>query len=70
MRGTLDFRIGDAEDRHAQGAQRRRRLPRPRSIWHGDSNFIGDDEYDEVWILDVFAPPRDRARRSREMSRR
>ena len=20
---------------------------------------IGDDEYDECWILDVFAPPRD-----------
>jgi hypothetical protein len=31
----------------------------PRSIWHGDSVFIGDDELDEVWILDVFAPPRE-----------
>ena len=30
----------------------------PTSVWHGDSIFIGDDEYDEVWILDVFAPPR------------
>ena len=29
-----------------------------KSIWHGDSNFIGDDELNEVWILDVFAPPR------------
>jgi hypothetical protein len=28
-------------------------------IWHGDSVFIGDDEYGECWILDVFAPPRD-----------
>ena len=28
-------------------------------VWHGDSVFIGDDEYDECWILDVFAPPRD-----------
>ena len=28
------------------------------NVWHGDSNFIGDDELDEVWILDVFAPPR------------
>ncbi len=28
------------------------------SVWHGDSNFIGDDELNEVWILDVFAPPR------------
>ncbi len=27
-------------------------------MWHGDSIFIGDDEYGEVWILDVFAPPR------------
>ena len=30
----------------------------PRSVWHGDSVFIGDDEYGECWILDVFAPPR------------
>ncbi|MEZ5251851.1 MAG: hypothetical protein R2713_22395 [Ilumatobacteraceae bacterium] len=27
-------------------------------MWHGESIFIGDDEYDEVWILDVFSPPR------------
>ena len=31
----------------------------PRSVWHGDSVFIGDDEYGECWILDVFVPPRD-----------
>ena len=31
----------------------------PREVWHGDSVFIGDDEYGECWILDVFAPPRD-----------
>ena len=31
---------------------------RRRRVWHGDSIFIGDDEYGEVWILDVFAPPR------------
>jgi hypothetical protein len=30
----------------------------PTSVWHGDSVFVGDDELDEVWILDVFAPPR------------
>ena len=28
------------------------------NVWHGDSNFVGDDELNEVWILDVFAPPR------------
>jgi hypothetical protein len=58
MRGKLDFRIGDASD------QRRHILNvgdvylAPMSVWHGDSTFIGDDELDEVWILDVFAPPR------------
>ncbi len=31
----------------------------PREVWHGDSVFIGDEEYGECWILDVFAPPRD-----------
>ena len=31
----------------------------PKHVWHGDSVFIGDDEYDECWILDVFAPPRE-----------
>ena len=30
----------------------------PIGVWHGDSVFIGDDEYGECWILDVFAPPR------------
>jgi hypothetical protein len=30
----------------------------PTTIWHGESVFVGDDEFDEVWILDVFAPPR------------
>ena len=58
MRGTLDFRIGDPTTRPPRGAQPRRRLPRPANVWHGDSVFIGDDELDEVWILDVFAPPR------------
>ena len=27
-------------------------------VWHGDSIFGGDEEFDECWILDVFAPPR------------
>jgi quercetin dioxygenase-like cupin family protein len=59
VRGKLDFRIGDDPD-----AQERVVLNEgeaylaPRSVWHGDSIFIGDDEYDECWILDVFSPPR------------
>ena len=57
--GALDFRIGDeqSEDRVVLG-QNEVYLARP-GVWHGDSVFIGDDEYDECWILDVFAPPRD-----------
>ena len=31
----------------------------PPDVWHGDSIFVGDDEYGECWILDVFSPPRD-----------
>ncbi|MEK9837478.1 MAG: cupin domain-containing protein [Ilumatobacteraceae bacterium] len=59
VRGALDFRIGDeqSEDRVVLG-QNEVYLARP-GVWHGDSVFIGDDEYDECWILDVFAPPRD-----------
>lgn len=59
-RGRLNFRIGEDEDVEARielGAGEVY-LARP-GIWHGDSIFIGDDEYDECWILDVFAPPRD-----------
>ena len=58
-RGRLNFRIGDEEDvepRIELGAGEVY-LARP-GIWHGDSIFIGDDEYGECWILDVFAPPR------------
>jgi len=59
VRGSLDFRIGDeqSEDRVVLG-QNEVYLARP-GVWHGDSVFVGDDEYDECWILDVFAPPRD-----------
>ena len=59
MRGGLDFRIGDdeeMEDRVVLGAGDV--YIAPRNIWHGDSVFIGDDEYGECWILDVFVPPR------------
>lgn len=59
MRGALDFRIG-------QGDPQERRVLRagdvylaPRSVPHGDSVFIGDEELDECWILDIFTPPRD-----------
>ncbi len=59
VRGALDFRIGDeqSEDRVVL-EQNEVYLARP-GVWHGDSVFIGDDEYDECWIRDVFAPPRD-----------
>ena len=58
MRGTLDFRIGSADDltRRVLGAGDM--YLAPATVWHGDSRFVGDDEFDEVWILDVFAPPR------------
>lgn len=58
MRGTLDFRIGDAEDRTRRVLNAGDFYFAPATIWHGESLFIGDDELDEVWILDVFAPPR------------
>lgn len=59
VRGRLDFRIGLDErttDRTVLGPGDV--YLAPRSVWHGDSNFIGDDEYGECWIIDVFAPPR------------
>ena len=59
VRGGLDFRCNpdQSEERATLG-------PGDcylayKGIWHGDSVFIGDDEYDECWILDIFAPPRD-----------
>ena len=58
-RGALDFRIGDenTDERVIIGANQV--YLAPRGVWHGDSNFIGDDELGECWILDVFSPPRD-----------
>lgn len=59
VRGKLDFRIGptaDPEGRVVLGPGEV--YLAPRDVWHGDSIFIGDDEFDECWILDVFAPPR------------
>ena len=63
VRGALDFRIGeqaDREDSDERVVLREHEMYLARtSVWHGDSVFIGDDEYGECWILDVFAPPRD-----------
>lgn len=58
-RGKLDFRIGGetSTDRSVIGPNEA--YLAPAGIWHGDSVFVGDDEYDECWILDVFSPPRD-----------
>jgi Cupin domain len=78
MRGALDFRIGAAEDDRRTVLHAGDMYLAPTSVWHGDSVFIGDEEYDECWILDVFAPPRDdfaaveaaqRARRAGEPGR-
>jgi Cupin domain len=59
MRGKLDFRIGDdpGSDERVVLSQGEAYLA-PKSVWHGDSIFIGDDEFGECWILDVFSPPR------------
>jgi mannose-6-phosphate isomerase-like protein (cupin superfamily) len=60
MRGRLDFRIGDDPERVDRVALNAgEAYLAPRSVWHGDSIFVGDDEYGECWILDVFSPPRD-----------
>ena len=58
MRGALDFRIGDADDERRTVLREGDVYLAPTNIWHGDSIFIGDDEFGECWILDVFSPPR------------
>lgn len=58
MRGALDFRIGEPEHERRQVLNVGDIYLAPMNVWHGDSVFIGDDEYGECWILDVFAPPR------------
>ncbi len=60
VRGKLDFRINDdpdSEERVVLGEGEA--YIAPKGVWHGDSVFIGDDQYGECWILDVFTPPRD-----------
>ena len=58
VRGKLDFRIGDKDVTERVVLGPGEIYLAPKSVWHGDSVFIGDDELNEVWILDVFAPPR------------
>jgi len=59
MRGQLDFRIGEPDDARRVTLSAGDVYLAPELVWHGDSVFIGDEEYGECWILDVFAPPRD-----------
>ncbi|HEX3087900.1 MAG TPA: cupin domain-containing protein [Ilumatobacteraceae bacterium] len=59
VRGKLDFRIGESDDQSRVVLGPGEIYLAPKSVWHGDSVFIGDDELDEVWILDVFSPPRE-----------
>ncbi|MEY2414886.1 MAG: hypothetical protein QOH53_220 [Ilumatobacteraceae bacterium] len=59
VRGKLDFRIGEPDDETRVVLGQGEVYLAPRAVWHGDSLFVGDDELNEVWILDVFAPPRE-----------
>ena len=59
VRGALDFRIGGEDVTERTVLKAGEIYLAPPGVWHGDSIFIGDDEYGECWILDVFAPPRD-----------
>ncbi len=59
VRGALDFRIGDDDPQERVVLGENEVYLANQGVWHGDSVFVGDDEYDECWILDVFAPPRD-----------
>ena len=58
-RGKLDFRIGEQTSTDRSVIGQNEAYLAPQGLWHGDSVFVGDDEYDECWILDVFSPPRD-----------
>ncbi len=60
VRGKLDFRINDnPESQERVVLSEGEVYIAPKGVWHGDSVFIGDDEYGECWILDVFTPPRE-----------
>ena len=60
VRGGLDFRISEDQETAERIVLREGEVYiAPRNVWHGDSVFLGDDELDECWILDVFVPPRE-----------
>ena len=59
VRGALDFRIGDEDSDERVVLRENEVYLAHEGVWHGDSVFMGDDEYGECWIIDVFAPPRD-----------
>lgn len=59
VRGALDFRIGEQDDPTRVVLKAGDVYLAPLSVWHGDSVFVGDEEFGECWILDVFSPPRD-----------
>ncbi len=65
VRGALDFRIGDVDDETRTVLRAGEIYLAPPRVWHGDSIFVGDDEFGECWILDVFSPPRDDLRDAR-----
>jgi mannose-6-phosphate isomerase-like protein (cupin superfamily) len=58
-RGKLDFRIGEEHTDERTVIATNQVYLAAAGVWHGDSVFIGDGEFDECWILDVFSPPRD-----------
>jgi hypothetical protein len=58
VRGKLDFRIGQKDNAERVVLSTGDVYLALKTIWHGDSIFIGDEELNEVWILDVFSPPR------------
>lgn len=63
VRGALDFLIDDDSDNtERQVIGENQVYLAPAGVWHGDSLFVGDDELNECWILDIFSPPRDELR--------
>lgn len=63
VRGALDFLIDDDSDNtERQIIGENQVYLAPAGVWHGDSLFVGDDELNECWILDIFSPPRDEFR--------